>query len=154
MLEWLTEGAVARALIASPTLYIFANAAHVFSIGLLVGSIVPLDLRIIGFFRNTPLAVIGPFLSRTAMVGVVLSIATGVTLFTVNAVEYADNPAFLTKIGLFAIAIVNATALHARSSWITTLETETAPVSVKFAAGLSIIVWLSALVAGRWIGFI
>lgn len=154
MLEWLTEGAVARALIASPTLYIFANAAHVFSIGLLVGSIVPLDLRIIGFFRNTPLAVVGPFLSRTAMIGAVLAIITGTILFTVNAVEYAENPAFLIKIGLLTIGIINATALHARSSWMTALETEPARVSVKFAAGLSIIVWLSALVAGRWIGFI
>lgn len=154
MLEWLQASAVARALTASPTLYIFANAAHIFSIGLLVGSIVPLDLRIIGLFRSTPLAVIGPFLSRSAMIGVVLSIITGAILFSVNAVEYAANPAFLTKLGLLAIGIVNAIALHARSSWVTALETETTPPSAKFAAALSMMAWLSALVAGRWIGFV
>lgn len=69
MLEWLADGAVARALTASPTLYIFVNAAHILSIGLLLGSIVPLDLRLLGLFRHAPLGVIGPFLSRTAMVG-------------------------------------------------------------------------------------
>lgn len=76
------------------------------------------------------------------------------TLFTVNAAEYAANPAFLAKLGLLAIGIVNAVVLHARSGWATALETETVPASVKFAAGLSIMTWLSALVAGRWIGFV
>lgn len=154
MLEWLADGAVARALTASPTLYIFANAAHIFSIGLLVGSIVPLDLRIIGFFRRTPLSVLGPFLSRTAMLGVALSIVTGAILFTVNAVEYATNPAFLVKLGLLAVGIANAVVLHARPNWREALGAETASASVKLAAGISISVWLSVLVAGRWIGFV
>lgn len=154
MLEWLSDSAVARALTASATLYIFANAAHILSIGLLVGSIIPLDLRILGLFGKAPLGVLGPFLSRTAMVGVALSIVTGAILFSVNAVEYAANPAFLTKLALLAIGIVNAVVLHARSDWRAALEGNDVPISVKLSAGASIAIWLSALVAGRWIGFI
>lgn len=154
VLEWLTDTAVARALTASATLYIFANAAHIFSVGLLVGSIIPLDLRILGLFGKTPLGVLGPFLSRTAMAGAALSIVTGTILFSVNAVEYAANPAFLTKLALLAVGIVNAVVLHARSAWRVALEGREVPISVKLTAGVSIAIWLSALVAGRWIGFI
>ena len=154
MLEWLEASPVADALTVSPTLYIFANAAHIFSIGLINGSIIPLDLRLVGFFRNAPLAVLAPFLSRAAMVGVFLSIITGSILFSVNAVEYAANRAFLIKLGLLSAGIANAVTLHARSSWRNALETGTTPASVKVAAGFSIAIWPSTLVAGRWIGFI
>ena len=37
----------------SGTLYLMVNAAHIGSIGLLIGSIVPLDLRLLGLIRPT-----------------------------------------------------------------------------------------------------
>lgn len=154
MLEWLSETALARALITRPTLYIFANAAHIFSIGLLAGSIISLDLRILGLFREPRLSVLGPFLARSAMVGVVLSIVTGFIIFSVNAVEYAANPAFLTKLGLLVAGIANALALHASPGWRVALDSDKAPVPTRIGAALSILIWISAIVAGRWIGFI
>lgn len=154
MLEWLSESALARALIASSTLYVLANAAHILSIGLLIGSIVPLDLRLLGLFRNAQLAVLGPFLSRSAMIGAVLSIMTGTALFTVNAVEYATNLPFLLKLGLLAAGIANALLVHANPGWRVALETGKSPLSVKVGAALSLLIWTSAVIAGRWIGFV
>jgi hypothetical protein len=154
VLEWLSGSIVAQALTASPTLYIFVNAAHILSIGLLVGAIIPLDLRLLGLFRGTSLQVLGPFLSRTAMYGVVLAILTGIVLFSVRAVEYAGNPAFLTKMGLLAIAVVNAVLLHTAAPWRRTIAEGRASASVKLMAALSLVIWIAAVVAGRWIGFI
>ncbi len=154
MLEWLSETALARALITRPTLYIFANAAHILSIGVLAGSIILLDLRILGLFREPRLSVLGPFLARSAMVGVVLSIVTGFIIFSVDAVEYAANPAFLTKLGLLVAGIANALALHASPGWRVALDSNEAPVPTRIGAALSILIWISAIVAGRWIGFI
>jgi hypothetical protein len=153
-LEWLTGSPVAQALTASPTLYIFANAAHILSIGLLIGSIVPLDLRILGLFRRTSLQVLGPFLSGAAMVGVSLAISTGLVLFTVKADEYALNPAFLTKMGLLAAGLTNAALLHGVAPWARAPQSGEAPLSIKFMAGASLAIWISALIAGRWIGFL
>ena len=45
----------------SGTAYLFANAAHIASVGSLIGGILPLDLRLAGVLRGVPLAVIGPF---------------------------------------------------------------------------------------------
>lgn len=154
MLEWLSNSAVAEALTASQRLYIFANAAHILSIALLVGAILPLDLRILGLFRSFPLHVLGPFLSRASMVGVFLAISTGLVLFTANAIEYSQNPALLTKLGLLAAGIVNAVLLHAGPGWRQAVRNGAASLPIKLSAAASLTIWTSAVVAGRWIGFL
>lgn len=111
-LTWIGALPFAVAIRRSAVLYIFVNAAHILSIGIIVGSILPLDLRLLGFFRSVPVAVVGPYLSRTAAIGVALAIATGFCLFSVRPVEYAANPAFLTKMTLLALGVLNAAILH------------------------------------------
>lgn len=152
--DWLSQSIVADALKTSPTLYILANAAHILSIGILVGAIIPLDLRILGFFRAVPLHVLGPFLSYIAMVGAVMAIGTGTILFTVNASEYVQNPAFLAKIGLLVIGISNALLLRFASAWRVALITGKVTLPIKLSAVLSMTSWLAAILAGRWIGFL
>lgn len=154
LLEWLPRSPVGEALIASPVLYIFCNAAHIFGICLLIGAIVPLDLRIMGLLRRVDLAVIAPFLSQAAFAGLILSAATGAVLFTVNAAEYAGNPAFLTKLALVVAGTANAAFLRAGAGWRRLMETGAVSLRIRISAGLSLIIWTSALLAGRWIGFV
>jgi len=154
LLKWLSGSIVAQALTTSPTLYLFLNAAHILSIGLLVGAILPLDLRLLGFFRRVPLAVLGPFLSRCAQTGAAFAIPTGIMLFTVRAGEYAGNPAFLAKIGILAVGITNAVLLHTTAPWQRVLAQGSAPASIRLMAALSLVTWIAAVVAGRWIGFV
>lgn len=154
MVEWLSGSALAQALTASPRLYMFANAGHILSIGLLIGAIIPLDLRVIGFFRRVPLSVIGPFLSRSAMIGTALTIAFGIVLFTVRAREYAANPAFLAKMALLGLGIVNALLFQAFAPWRRSPPDETVALLLRFMAGLSLITWIAAVIAGRWVGFL
>lgn len=145
---------VAGALKASATLYLFVNAAHILSIGLIIGAIVPLDLRILGFFGKVPVAVIEPFLSRAAAVGVCLAIVTGALLFSVRPVEYAGNTAFLAKLGLVAVGMANASLLQIRPGWRGARSLGQVPASAKVAAFLSLVTWVGAVLAGRWIGFL
>lgn len=154
LLEWLSASLLAQALTASSTLYIFVNAAHILSIGLLVGAILPLDLRILGLFRQVPLQVLGPFLSRVAMTGVAFGILTGMVLFTVRADEYAENAAFLTKMALLVFGITNAVLLHGLAPWQRSLLKGSARPWVRLHAALSLLIWIAALIAGRWIGFL
>lgn len=154
MLEWLTGSMVAQTLTASPTLYMLVNATHILSIGLLTGAIIPLDLRLMGFFRNVPVHVIGPFLSRSAMIGVLLAIASGLTLFTVRADKYVQNPAFLAKMGLLCLGIANALFFQTIAPWRQHYDAGTKQLPVRILAGISLVTWISAVIAGRWIGFI
>jgi len=137
----------------SGTAYLLVNAAHILGIGLLVGAILPLDLRLLGLIRGAPLAALAPFLTRAAGCGLALAVLTGAWLFTVKPLEYAANPAFLWKLGLLALALVNIALQHRGVALAAALATERPAARVRASALASFTLWLAVLVAGRWIGF-
>ena len=151
---WLGQLPHAVLLQRSGTTYLLVNAAHIAALGMLIGSIVSLDLRLLGRFRAVPLAVLGPFLSRMAAWGLGLAVVTGFLLFSVRPAEYADNIAFLCKLGLVAVATLNAWAVHAGPRWQRALAADQASMGLRLQALGSIVLWLAAVVAGRWIGFL
>lgn len=153
-LQWLSQTPLAEALKRSGTLYLFVNAAHILSIGLIVGAILPLDLRLLGLFRGYPLSVLASYLSRSAAVGVLLAVTTGAVLFSVRPLEYAANPAFLTKLVLVGVGAANAMAIRWSRGWKVALHGGGVSPLLRLQAALSLLVWPAALVSGRWIGFV
>lgn len=143
--QWLREDSTA---------YIFVNAAHIVSIGLLIGTILVLDLRIIGIAGRWRLGEAGAALSRAALTGVICAAITGAWLFSVRPELYLENPAFLTKLALLAIAVANALLLHLGPRWRQALSTGRPVPLLRIQAGFSLILWLGVVLAGRWIGFI
>jgi succinate dehydrogenase hydrophobic anchor subunit len=138
----------------SSTAYLFVNAAHILGIGLVLGAILPLDLRLMGLFRQVPLPILAPFLSRMAASGVALAMLTGVWLFSVRPGHYLENAAFLAKLALLMLALVNIGLQHGVTGYRHLSAGGEAPLPVRLAAGTSAILWIGALVAGRWIGFL
>jgi hypothetical protein len=153
-LQALAAWPVAAFFRTSTVAYATLNAAHILAIGLIVGSIVPLDLRLLGVFPRTPLAAFGRPLVRVAAIGVFLAIASGFLLFSVRPTAYAQNPAFLAKVSLVAVGVANALAIRGSRGWRTAIETGAIPPLVRAGAVVSILIWPSAVFAGRWIGFL
>lgn len=137
----------------SGTAYLFVNAAHILGVGLLVGAILPLDLRLLGLIRGAPLAALAPFLTRAAAFGLGLALLTGLWLFTVKPLEYAGNPAFLWKLALLALALANIALQHRGAALQEAVASGQVPGRVRASALASFSLWLCVLVAGRWIGF-
>ncbi|KQV68083.1 hypothetical protein [Rhizobium sp. Root1220] len=154
LLEWLAATPLSSGLRRSALVYMVVNAAHILSIGLLIGAILPLDLRLVGLFGSVPLAVVGPFLSRAAAIGLVGAVVTGFALFSVRPIEYAGNPAFLVKLGLLGLGIVNAALVHAGAAWRRAVSGSAPAFGLRLQAALSAATWISAILAGRWIGFV
>lgn len=138
----------------SGVLYLLVNAAHIGAIGLLIGSIVSLDLRLLGIVKPGALAVLAPVLARTAATGLALAVLTGALLFSVRPLEYLHNPAFLTKIGLLAAGAANAWLVHRSRAWARVTDGGPRSGALRLQAGASLLLWLGCLVAGRWIGFL
>jgi hypothetical protein len=133
----------------SATAYLFVNAAHILGISVLLGAILPLDLRLLGFWRRFPLEVLGPFLVRSAAAGLGLALLTGAWLFSVKPGEYLANAAFRWKLALLVLALLNVGLQHRGTPG------ELRPsAALRMRAGLSLCLWLSVLLAGRWIGFL
>jgi len=117
LLDWLAAWPGAVWLQQSGIAYLFVNATHILGIGLLLGSILPFDLHLIGLNRTGSTAIIGPLLLRIAATGLALALMTGFWLFTVKPREYIENPAFLTKIALLVLALGNLAVQHMGTSF-------------------------------------
>ncbi|MDH1293434.1 DUF2214 domain-containing protein [Comamonas terrigena] len=155
VLEALSLWPGARWLQASGTAYLWVNAAHILGLGLLVGAIVPLDLRLLGLWRQVPLAALRPVLQPMAALGLALALLTGLWLFSVRPVDYAFNTAFQCKLALLVLALGNIAWQHGAVGWSARAQHAAAPsVAVRCRAALSLLLWLAMVLAGRWIGFL
>lgn len=134
--------------------YPWISAGHILALGLLIGSIVALDLRLLGFFRRLPVADLADLLVPLAACGLGAAIVTGLLLFSVQPSHYLDNPAFLLKLVLIAVGLANVSFTHFRPNWRRLKYVSHVGASVKLSAGLSLLVWIGAVFAGRWIAFL
>ena len=93
------------ALRMSRWLYAGVNTAHVLGIALLVGAILPLDLRLLGFWPGVPRDYLVRVLVPVAATGLALALAAGALLFATRAPEYAALTVFRVKLGLVACLV-------------------------------------------------
>ena len=142
---------VAQFLRASRWGYAAVNTAHVLGIALLVGAILPLNLRLLGFWRSVPRAALVRVLVPVAAAGLLLAVLAGALLFSVRAEEYAALGVLRLKVALIAFGILGALELH-RAYGLELAQASDATVAGH--AILSTVCWLGAIVCGRLIAFV
>lgn len=137
-----------RALKGSFFVYPVVNALHIASIGMLLTSVVMIDLRLLGAFRSLPETPFVTVLRRLAFTALAGAVFTGLLLFSVRAGEYVAKPIFLAKIVLILVAGLNFLAFRYVS------RAGAGKAFVRIFALLSLLLWPSVLLAGRFIGFL
>lgn len=130
--------------------YATVNVAHILGIALLVGAVLPLNMRLLGLWASVPRPPVLRILVPCAAAGLALAITAGVMLFSVRAHAYAGIGFLQAKLLLVAVATVSALVLHYQHGWL--LETASR-ARVTAHAILSTACWLGALVSGRFIAF-
>lgn len=149
----LEASAPAEFLRASQYAYPLVNAAHILALAALFGSILALDLRLIGAFRGVPATPFARVLPRIAAAGLALAIATGLALFSVQPFDYLAHPVFSVKLALIALGAAHALLLHRTAGWQALVAGEAMTARIRASAALSLMVWTGAIVAGRWLAF-
>lgn len=148
LLAGLEASAVATWLRQSRFAYPIVNILHLLGLAALFGAILPLDLRLMGLWRDAPLAPLARVLRPVAAAGLALAAATGLLLFSVAAREYAAAPLFWGKAGLITLGVANALALGGP-------RLDAASATRRRAAGVaSLLLWTGAISAGRWLGYL
>ena len=142
--------ALAQALRTSRWLYAGVNAAHIFAIALLVGSVVPLNLRLLGVWRGVPREAVVRVLAPVAASGLALALITGPLLFAVRARDYGGIGVLQLKLALIAVGVLSALALCRSHGF---LLRDAPRARLAGHAILSTVCWLGALVCGRLIAF-
>ena len=140
--------AVATGLRNSVWAYPLVNAGHILGIALLVGSSVPLSLRVLGVWKSIPQGPLRRVLSRTADAGFLLAVACGLLLFSARAAAYMRSGIFLAKMVVLVAAVASTLLLRALVP-----DSGNPSIQSRAAAGFSLAGWLAVLTLGRLIGY-
>jgi hypothetical protein len=144
MLTWMQETTVAAAISQSLMLNAVLSAVHLLGITLLVGSVLVSSLRLIGVaFIAWPAHEVTRTTRRGTLLGLAVTIGTGLFLVSPRAVSAAANSFFQTKLALLAAAVVLHFTIYRRAS-ATTAEGRRAPV----VGAASLLLWLGVVVSG------
>jgi hypothetical protein len=154
-LVWLENTFIANAIRTIPWLYPTFETGHYIGLSLLVGGIMLIDLRVLGFARALPLkSMIGllPFV----WVGFAINVFTGSMLFIYGATNFGPNRAFQLKMAFLVLAGLNALAFElavrrSGSSWV---AADRPPTLVMGFATLSLIFWVCVVTTGRWMAYL
>ena len=136
---------------SSATLIAMAQIVHLIGLTLLVGTIMMMDLTLLGFgIKRHPAAQVASELAPWTLAGLAIMLLTGPLNLASEAMRCYDSSVFWIKMGLLAVAIVFHFTVHRR------VAAAEPPVS-RFQAGLvgciSLALWFGIALAAKFIGF-
>jgi hypothetical protein len=128
---------------------------HIAAFAIVVGSIVVLDLRLLGLSRRVPLGRLASHVLPWTLGAFGVAALSGLTMFTAHAADYLQSGVFMLKMGLILAAAVNAAALHMGAMQRSGAWDADAgpPARVRVAAGASVLLWLGVIACGRLLAY-
>ena len=157
LLVWLEGSALGHAMRnAGVWTYGIVNLTHILGVSSLFGSVLVLDLRLIGLWRRVPLGAIARPTVPIATAGFIVAATSGVCLITTNGSEYVGNPFLLIKFPAIFLGVVNVAILSRLPAWKareTREVTESDQRVLSVFGAISLLSWLTAIGAGRLIGY-
>lgn len=139
----------------NPLAYPAVESVHLIALALLFGSIVMVDLRILGISRSISVQQLARHALPWTVSAFVFAAISGVLLFIAHADELVSSSTFFLKLGLIGLAGINAALMHGGpyaqvAQWdVGTL----APIQARAMAAVSIVIWIGVIVCGRWLAY-
>ena len=150
------DSSLAETIRENDLLFPLIESVHVLAISLVVGSIMAVDLRLLGLASvKRPVSAVTRGIVPLTWGVFVVAVASGGLMFISNATKYLGNGYFIAKMFLIGAAGLNMVVFHFISAkemprW----ENETRPpLPARLAGALSILLWIAVVACGRWIGF-
>jgi hypothetical protein len=131
------------------------ETVHVFALVLVVGSIMTVDLRLLGLAnKERPFSQVASEMLPWTWTAFAIAALAGMLMFSSKALTYYGNIPFRLKMICLLLAGINMAMFH----WLGTRHLETwdhgrPPRSAKLAGGASLLLWVTIVAAGRWVGF-
>jgi hypothetical protein len=156
-MAWLQGSALGHAMRESGVwTYGVVNLVHILGVASLFGAVLVLDLRLLGFWRKVALPSISEPTVRVASIGFVIAASSGVCLLATKATDYIGNPFLYIKFPAIGLGLLNVAALNTLPAW---KQHKTRELSARersklaVMGGISLFCWLTAITAGRMIGY-
>jgi hypothetical protein len=150
--EWCETTGVGETVRASLWLFPVIESFHLVAFALLGGTILAVDLRLLGFaFRSQPVADLAREVRPWLVGSVIVMLVSGILLFLSEAVKCYYSYPFRIKIACLALAIPFTFLVRNRVA--NGNPARVGPYWGRLVALLSLVLWGTVAWGGRWIGF-
>ncbi len=136
---------LAQAMKHSAWLYPTVETMHIWGISMLFGSVVIMDLRVLGLGNKLNVSDLSRLGIAVAVIGFSLAVLTGSLMFIAQASELISSRLFILKMCMIFLLLANAVILRVR-----TIDNGMS----KMQALLSLAGWASVIGMGRWLAYV
>lgn len=158
VLTWLEGSALAEYLRGLGIwTYGLLNLAHILGITSVFGSVLVLDLRMLGLWPTIPARQLIRPTVPIAMIGFAFAATSGFLMLTFNATEYLGNPFFYIKLPVIVAGLINVAIIQRLGAWKRAVAGEPAQsgdrVMLALFGASSLAIWTTVITCGRMIGY-
>lgn len=154
-MEWLESTALAEWVRTSLVGYPFVLTVHSVGMAIMVGLVSVINLRLIGRFGRIPYGSLHGLL-KLAWYGFAINVLTGAAIFTSQAASYIRSPVYLLKMAMVLGGAIIAWKMQPilrrdASGWDGGVAM---PSSLQTLAKVSLVMWLMAIITGRFTAYL
>lgn len=151
LLRWLETRGIGGAISGSTYLFPVIEVVHLMGLVLLLGSVIVIDLRLLGFgMRRQSVPQIANAVRPLTWLGIGLMLVSGTLLFLAEATKCYDNPSFRFKMAFLLLALLFQATVYPRIISAGPIR----PMWAKLTAVSSLVLWFGVGVGGRLIAFV
>jgi hypothetical protein len=151
--QWCSNSFFGHGIRNSVWLFPCIEIIHLLALGVLGGTILIVNLRLLGFrFRNEPVSALAREVQPWMVGGLVVMLVSGFFLFSSEAEKMYGNFAFRAKMASLLLAVIFTFTAYRRVTMAD--ENQVSPVWHKLAALVSLVLWAGVGLAGRAIGYV
>ena len=145
ILAWVQATRIATTIGESTLLTGFISAVHLLGLTLLAGGALVSSLRMLGIIlTDRPMSDVTPGPGRGMLVGLGISLVTGLLLFSPRATTAVESSFFQIKMALLAAAIAFHFGIYRGVS----RSGDASPAAARFTGGMGLILWFGVAIAG------
>ena len=150
--RWLQYSAPLHAMRDSPIFFPIVATIHLMGLALIGGAVLVVDLRLLGLaFPGQQVAGLAHDAERWLFRGLAVMVSTGILLFMCFATKYYYLTFFWVKMAALILVIVFTLSVRRRA--ISATDADVSPMRCKLVALVSLLLWTTVAVGGRYIGF-
>ena len=149
--EWCEASFIGQTIRESLWLFPVIEAAHLLALTVIGGSLLIVDLRLLGVGLRQPTHEIARDARPFLIASLAVMVATGISLFLSESIKCYYSNAFWWKMTFLPLALLFTFTIRQRV--VRREDHEIRPMVGKLVALMSIALWFGVAAAGRWIGF-
>lgn len=150
--KWCNSSPWGHGIRDSVWLFPFVEIFHLLALGILGGTILILNLRLLGFrFQSEPVSELAEDVRPWMLGSLAVMLVSGFLLFCTEAVKMYGSPAFRFKMIFLVLALVFTFTIHRKL--VTSDDARFSRLSRALVAVVSLILWACVGLGGRAIGY-